>query len=64
MKEEHSPHPSPYWRGRKDKIFGAVAQLGERLVRNEKVGGSTPLCSILLLIPQININRNSSKNKR
>ena len=24
---------------------GAVAQLGERLVRNEKVGGSNPLCS-------------------
>lgn len=24
---------------------GAVAQLGEHLVRNEKVGGSSPLCS-------------------
>lgn len=26
-------------------LRGAVAQLGERLVRNEKVGGSNPLCS-------------------
>ena len=25
--------------------FGALAQLGERLVRNEEVGGSIPLCS-------------------
>ena len=25
--------------------LGAVAQLGEHLVRNEKVGGSNPLCS-------------------
>ena len=29
----------------KGKQFGDVAQLGERLVRNEKVGGSSPLIS-------------------
>ena len=28
--------------------FGAIAQLGERSVRNAKVGGSTPLRSIRL----------------
>lgn len=28
---------------------GGVAQLGERLVRNEKAGGSSPLTSIYLL---------------
>ena len=26
---------------------GALAQLGERLVRNEEVGGSIPLCSTI-----------------
>lgn len=26
-------------------IIGAVAQLGERFVRNEEAGGSIPLCS-------------------
>gem|GEM_PF-3793224 len=28
-----------------EKIFGAVAQLGEHLVCNQGVGGSNPLCS-------------------
>ena len=28
-------------------FFGAIAQLGERSVRNAKVGGSTPLRSIV-----------------
>ena len=27
--------------------FGAVAQLGERYVRNVQVGGSSPLCSTI-----------------
>ena len=27
--------------------LGAVAQLGERLVRNEEVGGSSPLSSTI-----------------
>jgi hypothetical protein len=39
-----------YWRTRSDRpraaaSGGAVAQLGERLVRNEEVRGSTPLGS-------------------
>ncbi len=29
---------------------GAVAQLGERCVRNAQVGGSNPLCSIYCLV--------------
>ena len=29
-------------------VFGAVAQLGERYVRNVQVSGSIPLCSILI----------------
>ncbi len=31
------------------QIFGAIAQLVERLVRNEKVRGSNPLSSTTLL---------------
>jgi hypothetical protein len=31
-------------------IRGAVAQLGERGVRNAEVGGSIPLCSTILFI--------------
>lgn len=27
------------------QVIGAVAQLGERIVRNDKVRGSIPLCS-------------------
>ena len=46
------------------RFFGAVAQLGERLVRNEKVGGSTPLCSIFISDSQINFQQYSNKNKR
>ena len=30
--------------------LGTLAQLGERLVRNEEVGGSIPLCSTSRLI--------------
>jgi len=36
------------WRCQKipaEKVRGALAQLVERLVRNEKVSGSNPLCS-------------------
>src|SRR5580658_3559322 len=39
-----SRHPS----GPVDTLGGAVAQLGERLVRNEEVRGSTPLGSTSL----------------
>ncbi len=30
----------------KERKIGAVAQMGERYVRNVQVGGSIPLCSI------------------
>ncbi len=33
---------------RNSKIFGRVAQLGERLVRNEEVVGSIPITSTIL----------------
>jgi hypothetical protein len=36
------PHPDSFCRQR---LAGAVAQLGERLVRNEEVSGSIPLGS-------------------
>ena len=47
------PHPHPVWRnpGRTAKISdsvshrGDVAQLGERLVCNQEVAGSTPVVS-------------------
>ena len=39
--DTHAPHACP----RKYPDFGAVAQLGERLVRNEEVSGSIPLSS-------------------
>ena len=29
------------------EFIGAVAQLGERVVRNDEVGGSIPLCSTI-----------------
>lgn len=32
-------------------VFGDVAQLVERFVRNEKVRGSIPLISIVMLVP-------------
>ena len=31
-------------------VYGAVAQLGERYVRNVQVGGSIPLCSTRLAV--------------
>jgi hypothetical protein len=40
----HSQAPSSDWLGAA-ALGGAVAQLGERLVRNEEVRGSTPLGS-------------------
>ena len=50
-----------------DELFpsrGAIAQLGERLVRNEEVSGSIPLISTKLTSsefhkhPQVNVNTN------
>lgn len=38
------------------KIFGAVAQLGERRVRNAKVRGSIPLCSTKSILTARQIN--------
>src|ERR1700754_4152145 len=40
------PAPPPY---NPPLRFGAVAQLGERLVRNEEASGSIPLSSTILL---------------
>ena len=38
--------------------YGAVAQLGERYVRNVQVGGSIPLCSILIfVIPNVTMTK-------
>jgi hypothetical protein len=37
------------------KVCGAVAQLGERLVRNEEASGSIPLSSTKLLISNSSI---------
>lgn len=37
----------PRWGSSEDFPHGAVAQLGERCVRNAEVGGSTPLRSTL-----------------
>ena len=36
--------------GGKNRLSGDVAQLGERLVRNEEVGGSIPLISTRTLV--------------
>ena len=30
------------------QVFGAVAQLGERVVRNDEVVGSIPICSTII----------------
>lgn len=36
-------------------MYGALAQLGERQVRNLEVRGSIPLCSIIVIANLINI---------
>lgn len=33
------------WANQSASVLGAVAQLGERVVRNDEVRGSIPLCS-------------------
>jgi hypothetical protein len=43
--------------------WGAVAQLGERLVRNEEVSGSIPLSSTKRINNILRINRNNKKVK-
>ena len=37
----------------KKTLFGAVAQLGERIVRNDEVGGSNPPSSTTLIHPVV-----------
>src|SRR4051812_42322738 len=44
------PRRSPGCPTARVRIRGAVAQLGERLVRNEKVSGSIPLSSTISLL--------------
>ena len=39
------PQYGACWRGLEAFLIGDVAQMGERLVRNEEVGGSIPLIS-------------------
>ena len=51
MVDSDSPHhhfaPAPWTISARTRLDGAVAQLGERLVRNEEVRGSIPLSSTI-----------------
>jgi hypothetical protein len=47
LEEIQSRYPRTHGASSNHPAFGAVAQLGERLVRNEEVSGSIPLSSTI-----------------
>lgn len=49
-KESAPPLTFKFFKVKSHVTFGAIAQLGERYVRNVEVEGSTPFCSTSILI--------------